>query len=100
MGGDDCDAMILVAVQETLVFLDGLDFYLWKDVPAGGLLTNLYVWEDVPAGGLLTGLYLFRYWSNIIFGGGFIRRFLRAWVLLCLFTVSFFRALVELMDHG
>ena len=33
---------------------------------------GFYVWEDVPAGGLLTGLYLFRSWSNSISGGGFI----------------------------
>ena len=29
--------------------------------------------------GLSTGLYLFRYWSNSISGGGFIRRFLARW---------------------
>ena len=42
---------------------------------------EFYVWEDVPAGELLTGLYLFRYWSNSISGGGFIRRFLTRWGL-------------------
>ena len=40
---------------------------------------GFYVWEDVPAGGLLTGLYLFRSWSNSISGGGFIWRFLTRW---------------------
>ena len=40
---------------------------------------DFHAWEDIPAGGLLTGLYLFRYWSNIISGGGFIRRFLTRW---------------------
>ena len=40
--------------------MDGLDFYVWKDVPAKGLLT---------------GLYLFRSWSNTS-GGSVIWRFL------------------------
>ena len=40
---------------------------------------NFYVWKDVPVGGLLTGLYLFRSWSNSISGGGFIWRFLTHW---------------------
>ena len=48
----------------TRSILDGLDFY---------------VCEDVPAGGLFTGLYLFRSWSNSISGGGFIWRFLTRW---------------------
>ena len=57
---------------------------------------EFYVWEDVPAGGLLTCLYLFRSWSNSISGGGFIWRFLHAGVLLCLFTVSLFLTLVKI----
>ena len=48
----------------TRSILDGLDFY---------------VWEDVPAVGLFKGLYLFRSWSNSIFGGSFIWRFLTRW---------------------
>ena len=49
--------------------------------------TGFYVWEDVPAGGLLTGLYFFRYWSNSISGKGFIPRFLTRWV----FTLPAYR---------
>ena len=55
---------IISCDQNTRSILDGLDFH---------------VWEDVPTGGLLTYLYLFRYWSNSISGGGFIRRFLTRW---------------------
>ena len=56
----------------TRSILDGLDFY---------------VWEDVPAGGLLTGSYLFRSWSNSISGGGFIWHFLTRWG----FTLNIYR---------
>ena len=29
--------------ENTRSILDGLDFYVWEDVPAGGLLTGLYL---------------------------------------------------------
>ena len=61
---------------------------------------GLYVWEDVPAGGLLTGLYLFRYWSNSISGGGFIRRFLTRWGFALPASFSLFMTLVKLMNFG
>ena len=47
-----------------------------RSIPDG---LDFYVWEDIPAGGLFTGLYLFRSWSNSISGGGFIWRFLTRW---------------------
>ena len=84
-------ASLFVEIQEfiscelnTRSILDGLDFH---------------VWEDVPAGGLLTGLYLFRSWRNSISGRGFIWRFLHAGVLFCLFTVPLFPTLVKLVDY-